>query len=179
MVSQEKTFLNSLDSENKAKRISLYMSHKLKIPKEQLLMNKTEFYRINTDLKSRLSNQMQHDLYEWEKNLKNYNNKKKYEETIRDPKYKMNKYPKNNFYSLDNEYLAKRITKKNLKKFVINIDNIKNNFRGLFIKGRNLLELEHDLAKEIKGKKILNNYEEILPYSSLKNDVYATHFTLK
>lgn len=155
------------------------MSHKLKIPKEQLLMNKTEFYRINTDLKSRLSNQMQHDLYEWEKNLKNYNNKKKYEETIRDPKYKMNKYPKNNFYSLDNEYLAKRITKKNLKKFVINIDNIKNNFRGLFIKGRNLLELEHDLAKEIKGKKILNNYEEILPYSSLKNDVYATHFTLK
>ena len=182
LVSQEKTFLNNLDSENKARKIAKYMSNKLKIPKDKLLMNKTEFYRINNDLKSRLSKQMEYeyieDFYEWEKNLKNFGNKIQYEEIIRDPIYKINNYPKRNFYSMNNEYLAKRINKKNLKKFFNNLDNIKYNFRGLFVKGKNLLEVEQDLAKGIKGKKILNNFEEVLPYSSLKNDVYAKHFQL-
>ena len=182
LVSQEKTFLNNLDSENKARKIAIYMSNKLKIPKDKLLMNKTEFYRINNDLKSRLSKQMEYeyieDFYEWEKNLKNFGNKIQYEEIIRDPIYKINNYPKRNFYSMNNEYLTKRINKKNLKKFFNNLDNIKYNFRGLFVKGKNLLEVEQDLAKGIKGKKILNNFEEVLPYSSLKNDVYAKHFQL-
>ena len=182
LVSQEKLFLNNLDSENKATKMSLYMSNKLKIPKEKLLMNQTEYYRINTDLKSRLSKQMEYEYieeyYEWEKNLKKFEKENKYEETIRDPIYKIKNYPQRNFYSLNNEYLSKRINKKHLKKFLNNLENIKYNFKGLFVKGRNLLEVEHDLAKGIKGKKILNNFEEVLPYSSLKNDVYAKHFQL-
>ena len=182
LVSQEKLFLNNLDSENKAIKMSLYMSNKLKIPKEKLLMNQTEYYRINTDLKSRLSKQMEYEYieeyYEWEKNLKKFEKENKYEETIRDPKYKIKNYPRRNFYSLNNEYLSKRINRKHLKKFLNNLENIKYNFKGLFVKGRNLLEVEHDLAKGIKGKKILNNFEEVLPYSSLKNDVYAKHFQL-
>ena len=36
LVSQEKTFLNNLDSENKARKIAKYMSNKLKIPKDKL-----------------------------------------------------------------------------------------------------------------------------------------------
>ena len=182
LVSQEKLFLNNLDSENKAIKMSLYMSNKLKIPKEKLLMNQTEYYRINTDLKSRLSKQMEYEYieeyYEWEKNLKKFEKENKYEETIRDPKYKIKNYPRRNFYSLNNEYLSKRINRKHLKKFLNNLENIKYNFKGLFVKGRNLLEVEHDLAKGIKVKKILNNFEEVLPYSSLKNDVYAKHFQL-
>ena len=180
LVSQEKTFINDINSKNQAKKISIYMSNKLKIPKDQLLMNKTEYFRINTEMKSRLSNQVKHEfkekLYDWEKNLKNFDHKIKYEETIIDPIY--NNYPKKRFYSLNNEYLTKRIPIKNLKKFVNNIDNIKKNFNGLYIKGKNLLELEHELAKGIKGKKILNNFEEILPYSSLRDEVYAKHFQL-
>ena len=180
LVSQEKTFINDINSRNKAKKISIYMSNKLKIPKDQLLMNKTEYFRINTVIKSRLSNQMNHEfkenIYDWEKNLKNFENKTKYEETIIDPIY--NNYPKKRFYSLNNEYLTKRIPIKNLKKFVCSIENIKKNFNGLYIKGKNLLELEHELAKGIKGKKILNNFEEILPYSSLRDELYAKHFQL-
>ena len=180
LVSQEKIFINNNNSENKAKKISSYMSNKLKIPKEDLLMNKTEYYRIKSDLKSRLSKQMEYEyieaFYEWEKNLKNFDIKIKYDEIIRNPKYK--KYPKRRFYTMNNEYLTKRIPIKDLKKFVTNIDNIKNNFNDLYIKGKNLLELEQELAKGIKGKKILNNFEEILPYSSLKEEVYAKHFQL-
>ena len=182
LVSQENTFLKDVNSKIKNIKISSFMSNKLKIPKEKLLMNRTEYFRINNDLKSRLSKQMQYeyieDFYEWEKTLKNFDNKKKYEEIIRDPKYKIKNYPKKRFYSFNNEYLVKRISKNNLKKFVSNIDNIKYNFKGLYIKGKNLLELEQELAKGIKGKKILNNFEEVLPFSSLKEEVYAKHFQL-
>ena len=182
LVSQENTFLNNLNSKNKTRQISLYMSNKLKIPRDNLLMNRTEYFRIKSDLRSRLSKQMEYEyideFYEWEKNLKNFETKIEYEETIRDPNYKINDYPKKRFYSFNNEYLTKRIPKKKKKKFINRIDNIRNNFRGLHIKGKNLLELEQELAKGIKGKKILNNYEEVLPYSSLKDDVYAKHFQL-
>ena len=180
LVSQEKTFINNINSRNKIKQISLYMSNKLKIPDDKLLMNRTEYFRINNDLKSRLSKQMEfeylEDVFNWEKDLKNFNPKNKYEEIIRDPKFKITNYPNDTFYSLNNEYLAKRLSKKQLKKFVNTNDNIKYNINGLFIQGKNLLELEHEIIKGIKGKKILNNYEEVLPYSSLKDDIYANHF---
>ena len=123
-----------------------------------------------------MNHEFKENIYDWEKNLKNFENKTKYEETIIDPIY--NNYPKKRFYSLNNEYLTKRIPIKNLKKFVCSIENIKKNFNGLYIKGKNLLELEHELAKGIKGKKILNNFEEILPYSSLRDELYAKHFQL-
>ena len=182
LVSQEKTFINDVNFKNKNLKMSLFMSNKLKVPKERLLMNRTEYFRINNDLRTRLSKQIQYeyieDTFDWEKNLKNFDNKIKHEEIIRDPNYKIKFYPKRRFYSLKNEYLIKRISKRNLKKFVSNMDSIKNNFKGLYIKGKNLLELEHDLAKGIKGKKILNNYEEVLPFSSLKEEVYAKHFQL-
>ena len=182
LVSQENTFLNNLNLKNRARQMSLYMSNKLKRPKEKLLMNRTEYFRIQSDLKTRLSKELEYEyideFYEWEKNLKNFETKIKYEETITDPGYKINNYPKKRFYSFNNEYLTKRLPKKNLKKFINNIDKINNNLRGLFIEGKNLLELEQELAKGIKGKKILNNYEEILPYSSLKDDIYAKHFKL-
>ena len=158
------------------------MSNKLKVPKERLLMNRTEYFRINNDLRTRLSKQIQseyiEDTFDWKKNLKNFDNTIKHEEIVRNPNYKIKYYPKRRFYSLKNEYLIKRISKRNLKKFVSNMDTIKNNFKGLYIKGKNLLELEHDLTKGIKGKKILNNYEEVLPFSSLKEEVYAKHFQL-
>ena len=182
LVSQEKTFINNMNSRNKIKKLSLYMSNKLKIPNEKLLMNRTEYFRINSDLKSRLSKQMEseylEDVFKWEKNLKNFVEKKNNEEIIRNPRFNIGDYPKDTFYSFNNEYLAKRLSKRNLKKFVNTLDNIKNNISGLFIEGKNLLELEHDIIKGIKGKKILNNYEEILPYSSLKDDIYANHFQI-
>ena len=180
LASQEKTFINNINSRNKMKQISLYMSNKLKIPNEKLLMNRTEYFRINKDLKSRLSKQMEFEyiegVFNWEKDLKNFDPKNKYEEIIRDPKFKIKNYPNDAFYSLNNEYLAKRLSKKHLKKFVNTNDNIKYNINGLFIQGKNLLELEQEINKGIKGKKILNNYEEVLPYSSLKEDIYANHF---
>jgi hypothetical protein len=79
---------------------------------------------------------------------------------------------------LDNKYLEKRLSKKILKKFILNIKNISENLGGLYIEGKNLLEFEQELAKSIKGRKILNNFEEILPYSYLKDNLYANNFTL-
>lgn len=182
LVSQEKSFINNLNFKNKNLQISLFMSNKLKVPKEKLLMNKTEYYRINNDLKLKLSKQMKKEyienFFKWEKSLKNFDNKKEYEEIIRDPNYMIKYSPIKKFYSYNNEYLVKRISKKNLQKFINNINNIKNNFRGLYIEGKNLLELEHEIAKDMKGKKILYNYEEVLPFSSLNEKVYAKNFQL-
>ena len=180
LVYQEKTLLNSLNIKNKTKRMSLYMSNKLKIPKEKLLMNKTEFFRISSEIKTKLNKQMEktyiEDNFDWKNDLKNFNNKKSYEETIRNPNYKSHYLPNKNFYSLENKYLKKRLSKKNLIKFINNLENIKNNFDELFIEGKNLLNFELELAKSIKGKKILNNFEEVVPYSYLKDDLYANNF---
>ena len=181
LVSQEKIILNNIDSKNKTSKISLYMSNKLKIPKERLLMNRTEYFRINNEIKSRMTRQLEHkyseDIFDWKKALKNSDNEAKKEETIINPDYKFTYYPNKSFYSLDNKYLEKRLSKKILKKFIFNINSINKNLGGLYIEGKNLLEFEHELAKNIKGRKILNNFEEVLPYSYLKDDLYANNFT--
>ena len=181
LMSQEKIILNNIDSKNKTRKISLYMSNKLKIPKERLLMNRTEYFRINNEIKSKMTRQLEHkyseDFYDWKKALKNSNNKTKHEEAIINPEYKYTYYPNKSFYSLDNKYLEKRLSKKFLKKFIFNINKISKNLGELYIEGKNLLEFEQELAKNIKGRKILNNFEEVLPYSYLKDDLYANNFT--
>ena len=181
LVSQEKIILNNIDSKNKTSKISLYMSNKLKIPKERLLMNRTEYFRINNEIKSKMARQLEHkyseDVYDWKKALKNSNSKTKHEESIINPEYKFTYYPNKSFYSLDNKYLEKRLSKKILKKFIFNINKIGKNLGELYIEGKNLLEFEQELAKNIKGRKILNNFEEVLPYSYLKDDLYANNFT--
>jgi hypothetical protein len=182
LVSQEKIILNNIDNNNKTSKMSLYMSNKLKIPKERLLMNRTEYFRINNEIKSRMTRQLEQkyseNIFDWKKALKNSDNETKNEETIINPNYKFTYYPNKSFYSLDNKYLEKRLSKKILKKFILNINKINKNFGGLYIEGKNLLEFEQELAKNIKGRKILNNFEEVLPYSYLKDDLYANNCTL-
>ena len=146
-------------------------------------MNRTEYFRINNEIKSKMTRQLEHkyleDVYDWKKALKNSDdNEAKQEEAIINPNYKFTYCPNKSFYSLDNKYLEKRLSKKNLKKFILNIKNISENLGGLYIEGKNLLEFEQELAKSIKGRKILNNFEEILPYSYLKDNLYANNFTL-
>ena len=181
LVSQEKIMLNNIDTKIKTSKISLYMSNKLKIPKENLLMNRTEYFRINNEIKSRMTKQLEHkyleDVFDWKKDLKKSDNEKKYDETIVNPHYKFTYHQNKSFYSLDNKYLEKRLSKKLLKKFIFNINKISKNLGELYIEGKNLLEFEQELAKSIKGRKILNNFEEVLPYSYLKDDLYANNFS--
>jgi hypothetical protein len=86
--------------------MSLYMSNKLKIPKERLLMNRTEYFRINNEIKSRMTRQLEQkyseNIFDWKKALKNSDNEKKKEETIINPHYNFTFYPNKSFYSLDN-----------------------------------------------------------------------------
>ena len=183
LMLQERNILNNIVSKKKSSKISLYMSNKLKIPKERLLMNRTEYFRINNEIKSKMTRQLEHkyleDVYDWKKALKNSDdNEAKQEEAIINPNFKFTYCPNKSFYSLDNKYLEKRLSKKNLKKFILNIKNISENLGGLYIEGKNLLEFEQELAKSIKGRKILNNFEEVLPYSYLKDDLYANNCTL-
>lgn len=74
-----------------------------------------------------------------------------------------------------NTYLKNSITSKYFNNLEKEVDNINNNYGYLYIKGKNLLQFENNLAKKLKGRKIINDYERLLSASKLKNeDIYSS-----
>ena len=60
---------------------------------------------------------------------------------------------------------------KNLDK---DLNNINNNYEHLCIKGKNLLQLENDMAKKLKGRKIINDFEKMLsPAETKEENIYS------
>ena len=59
----------------------------------------------------------------------------------------------------------------NLKK---NLGKIQKSYDSLNVNGVNLLKLESDIAKKLKGRKILNDYERLMSPSNFKSkEIYS------
>ena len=72
------------------------------------------------------------------------------------------------------QYLKNSITSKYFNNLEKEADNVNNNFGSLFVEGKNLLQFENNLAKKLKGRKIINDYERLMSPTDLKNeDIYA------
>lgn len=189
---QEDFFSNSKKNIQEYNNLKENISKKINRPIDKLLITKSESFRINNELKSKISNEIINKkpkpLYKWVTELRdndihyiNVGNvrkpiwqivrekKNKTSEIIRNPE-KINNNSINLFYKT-NPYLKSQLSNKTFKEinnseyFYKKKDNIK-----LMIKGKNLLEFEMENSKNyLKGKKKILTMEKIVNNNSSKN----------
>ena len=179
---QEKCLMNDKNNKNIQSHINNYISSKTKKSKSNLLIIQEDNYRPNIEIKLKLHN-LQKKLnpdkfYNWFKDLhSSQKNLSPYEyipniETIRNPKIMKNFNPSN--FVEKNNYMKKIIPKKYLRDFNNDLKNANKNFESLIVEGVDLLQLENDLFKQLKGRKIINDYERLLSPSNLKSqNIYS------
>ena len=176
LVNQEITFILHKDKEQKFSTLCNYMSRIVKKPINNLLMN-TENLRLKNDIKNKINHQIENYFpersFSWKNNLRKNNNQilkrnNTYNniEIIRNPKYK-DLYNTNEKMWGDKEnkqidYLKNKIPKKNINNLLNSINNLIKNYKDLVVNGRSLLKVEYDICKSIKGKKIINFYEDFI-----------------
>ena len=62
----------------------------------------------------------------------------------------------------------KLFLKKQLKNFSNDLKNINKNYDSLLVRGVDLLKLENDIFKRLKGRKIINEFERLMSPSNIK-----------
>jgi len=179
---QEKSLINGKKNNNIQSHINNYISSKTKKSKSNLLIMQEDNYRPNIEIKLKLHN-LQKKLnpdkfYNWFKDLhSSHKNLHPYEympniETIRNPKIMKNFNSPN--FTEKNKYMKKIIPKKYLRDFNNDLKNANKNYESLIVEGVDLLQLENDLFKKLKGRKIITDFERIMSPSNLKSkNIYS------
>jgi hypothetical protein len=179
---QEKSLMNNKNNKKIQSYINNYISSKTKKSKSNLLIIQEDNYRPNIEIKMKLYNLQKklnpEKFYNWFKDL--HSSQKKlcpYEyipniETIRNPKIMKNFYFSN--FIKKNNYMKTIIPKNYFKDFNNDLKNANKNYESLIVEGVDLLQLENDLFKKLKGRKIINDYERLLSPSNLKSqNIYS------
>lgn len=181
---QEKSLMNMEKNKKIQTHINSYISSKTKKSESKLLIMQEDNYRPNIEIKLKL-NSLQKKLnpdkfYNWFEDLHSSQIKLyPYEyisnvETIRNPKI-MKIFNPSNSVEKDN-YMKKNIPKKYLRDFNKNLKNTNKNYESLIVEGVDLLQLENDLFKKLKGRKIINDFERLLSPSNLKSkNIYSNY----
>lgn len=178
LASQESTILCQNKNNKFQKHFNKYLYNHLKKKPDSRLLILDDTHRRNRELKMKIEyfqNKLNpdriydwyYDLHSWKKTLPFFDTKI---ETIRNPK---NMKPFNNRKSKTiekDDYLKNIITSKNCKHLEKELNNINNNYDGLIVEGKNLLQLENNVAKKLKGRKIINDFEKLMTPSDLKNE---------
>ena len=177
LADQEQVMMNIEKMKSKKNKILKFISQKAKKNEGNLLFKDLESYRIQNELKDKFCDlgeklEPEHN-YSWLKDLrgnlyihkKNENNLNYF--NIRDP------YKRTITVSFSDKNLAKKEFMKYYKNLVEENYNINKNFEGLCVGGRNLLKMEYEQFKNIKNRKILNNYEQYLPSSDVEDVVFV------
>ena len=162
-----------------------YLNNHIKKKFKSDLLIQEDKFRKKLELKAKIDffqKKLNPDkIYDWYKDLHSSKNflpilDKKFE-TIRNPKTMKKTFISSNHRSrtLDkDQYLKNSITSKYFNNLEKEADNVNNNFGSLFVEGKNLLQFENNLAKKLKGRKIINDYERLMSPTDLKNeDIYA------
>ena len=176
---QEKALLFQNKKSKIQTQLVNYLSKKLKKSKNKLLLYRELNYRPNYETKLKLNNlenKLNPDrIYNWLNDLHPIENSKakdQYlltEETIRHPQHMKSLSPVKLKLLENSEYIKKSIPKIQLENLKNNLGKIQNSYDTLHIKGVDLLKLEADNAKKLKGRKILYDYEKMLNPSIFKS----------
>ena len=158
----------------KIENLTKNISKKIKRPISKLLITQNEEYRIKKEIQdiffNEVQNSFQEPLYKWyvtlrdkdihfinDGNEKNpiwnyYINKKDENQTVRNPNlfYKTDF----NFYQ-SNNYLKQKIPNKTFYCIKKNLNETMTGFNKMYIKGKNLLDVEIENSKFLKGRKIV------------------------
>ena len=201
LARQEKALIFNLKLRNKENNLMNKLSKKLKKQKSALILGQIEDYRLIKDIKIKINRLIKKTTpglnYKWEMDLRNpkndddedtprminnertfekNNNITKNDEITRNPCYNSFHSTNKKFRNQDKEYIKSKVSKKLYNKFINDINNLKHNYEGFLVEGKNLLKCEHELIKKIKGKKIINKYDNILQVQDLNNELYADDF---
>jgi hypothetical protein len=194
LANQEQAILKIKSNKLKTNNLCKTLSEKTHRNKESLLINNTDSYRVKNELKNKfrfLNTKLAPEyIYNWTKDLrKDFQiNKSKnikinlnlYSDDENDThKVTIDSYNIRSPYNKTMYNISKKRSfgkKKDMKYFRNLIDetnNINKNFEGLFVNGKNLLSLEYEQTKNLKNKKIINNYEIYLPSSDTEDIVFT------
>jgi hypothetical protein len=193
LANQEQAILKIKSNKLKTNNLCKTLSEKTHRNKENLLINNTDSYRVKNELKNKfrfLNTKLAPEIiYNWANDLRtdaqinkskkikiNLNSDDDENDTHKDT---IDSYNIRSPYNKTMHNISKKISfgkKKDMKYFRNLIDetnNINKNFEGLFINGKNLLSLEYEQTKNLKNKKIINNYEIYLPSSDTEDLVFT------
>ena len=183
LADQEQVMVDVQKLEKKNVNILKIISKRAKKKEKNLLLKDLESYRIQNELKDKFcvlgeKLEPEHN-YNWKRDLRgdlykhiqNEDNRNYF--NIRDP---YNKIIGNSF---SDKNLTKQIYMKYYKNLIEENDNINKNLEGLYIKGKNLLKMEYDQIKNIKNRKIINNYETYLPSAEVEDIIFIDKKNLK
>ncbi len=172
----------------KIENLTKNISKKIKRPISKLLITQNEEYRIKKEIQNTFYNEVQNSfqdpLYKWYVTLRDkdihfindgnernpiwnyYINKKDENQTVRNPNlfYKTDF----NFYQTNN-YLKQKIPNKTFYCLKKTLNNTMTDFNKMYIRGRNLLEVEIENSKFLKGRKIILSGNPFAATSALVN----------
>ena len=181
---QEKTILDQNKFIKQQLNLRNYLSTKIKRKKNKLLMVQDENYRPALETKMKLNILQQKinpdKFYNWINDLHSSENSmitQKYllsSETIRNPEIMKNFIQTKSKTLEKNDYVKKIIPRVTLRNLKNDLKNINRNYDSLYVKGKDLLKLESDVFKKLKGRKIMNDFERLMSPSNTKcKNIYS------
>ena len=187
LASQENVFLCQKQDKKFQNNFKSYLNTHLKKKNNERLLLQDDTYRNKLELKMKIDffqNKLNPDrIYDWYYDL--HSSKSIFPiidtkfEIIRNPK-NMNNIPNIRSKTFEkNDYLRNIITTKYYKNLEKEIHNINNNYGGLYVEGKNLLKFENNMAKKLKGRKIINDFERLMSPSDLKSENYYSNLNKK
>ena len=182
---------NALLFKNKNKKyqnhFQKFLHNRLKTKMSSKLLIQDDSHRKNIELKNKIlffQNKLNPErVYDWYYELHSSKSSQPFLdskfETIRNTEH-MKSFPNIRCKTLEkDDYLRNIITSKYYKSLEKEINNINNNYGDLHVNGKNLLELENNLAKRLKGRKIINDYERLMSPSKLQDVNICSNFIKK
>ena len=172
LANQEQTLLKSSKSQTKLNLLSERLSKKINKPKEDLLILNTDNYRIKYELLNKIEKFNKkigpEHYYNWYEDLRTISNTNIGDKNI------------NNLYNIRNP-LRNEISMKfgknksmgKVKKIFNEVNKFSHNCKDMIINGKDLLQIEYELSKNLKNRKKLNNFEAFLPSVDVEDKYFA------
>ena len=174
LANQETSLLKYSKSQAKFESLSNKLSNTINKRKNDLLLLNSDDYRIKNELLNKFENsnkilEKEH-YYNWYDELRTVSNTNS--DNLNNLYYIRNLLKK---YKIIKNSIFKKKFKgfKNVRKIVNDVNKASHNFEGLIVKGQNLLQLEYDYVKNLKNKKIINNYEAYFPSIELEDKCFV------
>ena len=183
LANQEQAIMQITKNQSKSKNLFKTLSEKTHRDKKDLLITNIESYRIKNELKDKFlilnSKLSPEHVYNWTNDLRRQpkSNKNNNNENDKDNNYDLynirDPFNKTMYNLKSKKNLIKKKDLKYFKNIIDESNNINNNLDGMFIKGENLLKKEYEQAKDLKNRKILNNFEMFLPPSDFEDILFT------
>ena len=192
LISQEIAFLFQKEKEQKFSILCDYLSQILKRPLNNLIINNSYDFRLESDIKNKiqinLNSYFPEKKYSWKNDLRKNSSTQEILDKLKNGEILREMKLKECCYSNDEKilkkkqikkinYLKERLPKENVDNLVNNINSVFKNYDDLVVNGKNLYKVEYDICKNIKGRKIINYFEDFIKDEEKNDKLFARNLT--